>query len=102
MKQIDNYIQEKLYIGKNYKPVGKNPPEKNYLLLNKSGIKGNKKYEKLARQGGYKYNGEYWFASMWHCSEEECLKQKKQHYPNNVDFAVVSYDDLDEDSPIKE
>jgi hypothetical protein len=101
MKDINNYILEKLHINKDSKPAGKYPSENNYLLLNKSGIKGNKKYEKLARQGGYKYNGEYWFASMSHCSEEECLKQKKQHYPNNVDFVVISYDDLDEDSSTK-
>ena len=82
MKTLKEFIIEAKYQG-------------TYFVLNKSGIAGNKKLTKMAKEGGVKYNDEYWFVSGAGLSKEDAEEMKNQsHLKNNDDFVVVAYDDI--------
>lgn len=67
-----------------------------YFLLNKSGIAGNKKLEKLAKNGGVKWKGEYWFVSAAGLSKADAEELKSADHMNNDDnFAVAPYDEFE-------
>lgn len=101
MKNLIDRINESLIKG--FEIVTESFEKGDYYLLNKSGIKGNKKYEKLAKMAGYKVKGEYYFCSIRGGSKEECEKAKNQaHLKDDPNFVIVHKDEFDEDSPCKD
>lgn len=66
-----------------------------YFLLNKSGIANNKKYQKLAKTGGVKWNGEYWFVSAAGLSKVDAEQLKDERHKNDDNFAVAPYDEFE-------
>ena len=101
MKNLIDKINESII--KEFELVIESSEDGDYFLLNKSGIKGNKKLEKLAKMAGYKVNGEYYFCSVRGTSREECEKVKNQaHIKDDPNFIIVHKNDFDNDSPCKE
>lgn len=67
-----------------------------YFLLNKSGIAGNKKLEKIAKASGVKWKGEYWLVSAAGLSKADAEELKSADHINNDDnFAVAPYDEFE-------
>ena len=79
-----------------------NESKDTWLILNNSAIKGNKSYEKLAKQAGVKYNDEWWFVSAGFDDEskatEEIEKVKADYDKSNKEFpfALCKVSDLQE------
>ena len=67
-----------------------------YFLLNKSGIDGNRKLEKLAKDGGVKWKGKYWLVSRAGLTKAEAEELKSdKHLVNDDNFAVAPYDEFE-------
>ena len=100
MKNIKEYILEQELEQFKIQVDEEKLPEGDFFLLNKSGIKGNKKLEKIAKQGGVKYKGEWWFVSIGNCfggtTEEVCKNTKNEpRLKDNPDFEVANCNDFE-------
>ena len=100
MKNIKDFIFEKQIEDFKIQVNEEELPKGDFFLLNKSGIKENKKLEKLAKQGGVKYKGEWWFVSIGSCfggtTEEVCNNAKNEPtLKNNPDFVVANCKDFE-------
>ena len=106
MKNINIYIIEKELEQFKIQVNEEKLPEGDWFLLNKSGIKENKKLEKLAKTAGVKYKGEWWFVSIGNCfggtTKEICDEHKAQdHIKNNPDFEVANCNDFENNYILK-